>query len=102
VAKVGHRTLTESTLGLLEEVAVFLELGEDQLDMMKVLCPRGVVDQYVIKRKQARSSVEKDVELHSLGLGIWPTRLSSRMASRGTQRAPGECGMSFYRCHRGA
>jgi hypothetical protein len=50
VAKVGHRMLAERLLGPLDEEVVFLELGEDQLDMTKVLCPRGVVDHYVVKK----------------------------------------------------
>jgi hypothetical protein len=50
MAEVGDLALAEFTLGALDEELRFQQLGEDQPNMKKVLCPAAAVDQDVIEK----------------------------------------------------
>jgi hypothetical protein len=39
MAEVGHDVLTKSTLGPLDDETMFLQLGEDKVEVAQVLCP---------------------------------------------------------------
>jgi hypothetical protein len=58
VAKVGHLTEPEGTLGVLHEQLVLLECVEDEPNVLEVLCPRSTVDEYVVEEDEHEAADE--------------------------------------------
>jgi len=52
VTQVGHIRGTKRALGLLEEEVMRPESAEDQPNVLKVLRPRGAVDEDIIEENQ--------------------------------------------------
>lgn len=65
MAEVGDRAPTERALGLLDMEMVDTQYVKDQPDVVQVLRPRRVVDQYIIKDIQAQTDKEKVATRHS-------------------------------------